>query len=69
MSSTRSSVCMGTMSINRFAIVEVQARGHSVTVITMWLIFRHVGLIFVGVACPRKLVPNENFYVYGISFL
>ena len=23
-----------------------------------------VGLIFAGVACPRKLVPNENFCVY-----
>ena len=22
-------------------------------------------LIFVGVACPRKLVPNENFHVYS----
>ena len=24
------------------------------------------GLIFVGVAYPRKLVPNENFCVYGM---
>ena len=24
-------------------------------------------LIFVGVAFPQKLVPNENFYVYGIN--
>ena len=26
-----------------------------------------VGLIFVGVAFPRKLVLNENIYLYGIS--
>ena len=24
-----------------------------------------VGLIFVGVACPRKLVPKENFCLYS----
>ena len=28
-----------------------------------------MGLIFVGVAYPRKLVPNENFHVYDNLFL
>ena len=26
-----------------------------------------VGLIFVGVICHQKLIPNDNFYVYGIG--
>ena len=27
------------------------------------------GFNFRGDACPRKLVPKENFYVYGSSAL
>ena len=27
-----------------------------------------VCLIFVDERSPRKLIPHENFYVYGISF-
>ena len=48
------------------AIVKVQAHGQRNY---LWLIFRRckffVGLIFEGVTCPQKLVPHENFIVYG----
>ena len=51
----------------RSAIIEVQACGHRnyhMANISSVQIF--VVLIFVGVDCPRKLVPHENFCVYSI---
>ena len=49
----------------RSAIVEVQARVH--TVIPNYLLAQFfVGLIFVGNARPRKLNSHENFCVYGM---
>ena len=51
----------------RSAIVEVQARVHTVIpyMANYSLAQFFVGLIFVGNACPRKLNSHENFCVYS----
>ena len=43
---------------------------HHFTVANYSSVQLFMGLIFVGVACPWKLVPNKNVYVYdGTSYL
>ena len=54
-------MCVGTgHRYFRSATAKVKARGPVANFSSVQIL---MGLIFVGVACPRKVVPQENFYV------